>query len=280
MSEDFCAVYSLKCRVTNKVYVGSAVKVGRRLKFHMFALLGNRHSNKYLQNAWNKHGAEEFSCEVLESCAVELRLVREQHWIERLRSNDEKFGFNLAFPVRSAAPSERMSAIHKERWGSAEFRDKALPIVTAALAKAHEQWRDPIRRLELESIVKNNAKKAHARWHDDPEYQERRRLQLIDASAKARKRFRNDSEHHDKMVARLRSQGKAASDRAKELYETDPVFRAAEVARRNMPEYRAKMSQQSKKRTRQSRKDHGKRIAELWADPVWRAKMMQARSKN
>lgn len=85
-------VYEIRCIVSNKFYVGSAVDLRARRSDHGKALRGNRHRNRHLQNAWNKYGESSFVFSVLEFVKDKEKLIeREQHYIDT--SNPE---YNIA----------------------------------------------------------------------------------------------------------------------------------------------------------------------------------------
>ena len=48
-------IYAIWNSITNKIYVGQAVNITKRWKNHKIELKLNRHSNKYLQSAYNKN---------------------------------------------------------------------------------------------------------------------------------------------------------------------------------------------------------------------------------
>lgn len=86
-------------RITNKVngstYVGSAINFKKRWSWHRKDLKAKRHRNKYLQNAWHDYGEDTFIFSILEICAKEKLIEREQYWINSfncVRPN----GYNLA----------------------------------------------------------------------------------------------------------------------------------------------------------------------------------------
>lgn len=88
-------VYRFRNRDNGKVYVGSAARSIRTRRYEHVRMLNNStHVNKYLQNAWNKHGAAAFTFRVLERCPPEQCLAREQHWIDKLRAADPRRGYN------------------------------------------------------------------------------------------------------------------------------------------------------------------------------------------
>jgi group I intron endonuclease len=91
-------IYIIKNIITNKVYIGSSASKGgikERLRHHKSALKHNKHSNSYLQKAYNKHGHEAFTYEILEECSPEKCLEREQHYLDLYKSYDPSNGYNL-----------------------------------------------------------------------------------------------------------------------------------------------------------------------------------------
>jgi len=61
-------IYSIVNVINNKVYIGSTKSLYKRLIHHRHRLRNNSHSNKHLQNAWNKYGEDNFDINVLEYC--------------------------------------------------------------------------------------------------------------------------------------------------------------------------------------------------------------------
>lgn len=76
-------VYVIEC--AQKQYVGSAHDIKARWAVHRNELRHNQHHSRYLQRAWNKHGEEAFVFRILEVCAGEQCVEREQYWIDTLR---------------------------------------------------------------------------------------------------------------------------------------------------------------------------------------------------
>jgi group I intron endonuclease len=75
-------VYALICMVTNKVYIGSSIKLGARfLDYMQPAYLGSR-PNSPLVKAIIKYGYINFCFTVLETCKPYEVLEREQYWLD------------------------------------------------------------------------------------------------------------------------------------------------------------------------------------------------------
>ena len=75
-------IYKIENLVNNKVYIGQAVNINNRWKGHLKELKHNNHTNRHLQNAWNKYGEENFKFDIIEECEEDKLTEREQYWID------------------------------------------------------------------------------------------------------------------------------------------------------------------------------------------------------
>jgi group I intron endonuclease len=108
-------------------YIGSAVNLARRKRDHRSELIRGVHTNRIMQNCWNKYNVFEFT--VLEECQISELLLREQFWIDSFFSNPKNV--NIA-PIAGStlgvthSPEARanMSASQKGKPKSAEHRAK------------------------------------------------------------------------------------------------------------------------------------------------------------
>jgi predicted GIY-YIG superfamily endonuclease len=75
-------IYAITNTVNGNKYIGSAVNFKKRWQKHKRELNKNTHHSGYLQNAWNKYGADCFDFTVLECCEKELLIEREQFYID------------------------------------------------------------------------------------------------------------------------------------------------------------------------------------------------------
>lgn len=84
-------IYKIINIKNGKSYVGSTSRIfGERWCQHKTELNNNKHSNCYLQNAWNKYGKENFvfvEQEVLNNPELTVNQIREreQYWIDNLK---------------------------------------------------------------------------------------------------------------------------------------------------------------------------------------------------
>lgn len=132
-------VYWIKNKITNKVYIGSAsstykfrAKSGflNRFRTHFYTLEENRHRNIILQNSWNKHGYLNFEFKILEFCEKEECLNRELYYLNKFKSYDREFGYNICKnPLANTKPKtpEQILSIKKKLTGiprSYELKEK------------------------------------------------------------------------------------------------------------------------------------------------------------
>lgn len=92
---DICGIYKIENLVNGKIYIGQSKHIKQRWSEHKKELKTNRHTNKYLQRAWNKYGENNFAHIVLEECDEDLLDEREKYYIELYNSFNSDVGYNL-----------------------------------------------------------------------------------------------------------------------------------------------------------------------------------------
>lgn len=90
----------------SRIYIGSSTNLRKRYVNHVSQLRRNVHHNSHLQNAWNKYGEDAFEFVVLEECAIEQLIEREQHWLD---TTLDKYNHHLsANSVAGHTPSDEV----------------------------------------------------------------------------------------------------------------------------------------------------------------------------
>jgi group I intron endonuclease len=89
-------IYKIECKVDNKVYIGYSSNIMQRFSLHKYRLNENIHENSYLQNAWKKHGEDNFSFIVIEECSLEQCIEKEDYYVKEHKAYHRRFGYNLA----------------------------------------------------------------------------------------------------------------------------------------------------------------------------------------
>jgi len=98
-TESVTGVYCIYCCINHKYYVGSSNNIYKRLTHHANSLEKNKHRNLHLQSAYNLYGASNFSTKILETCNIDVKLTREEHWIDYYKSFED--GFNQSKKANS-----------------------------------------------------------------------------------------------------------------------------------------------------------------------------------
>lgn len=96
LPEGVIGIYCIRNKINNKVYIGQSIDIRTRWWGHRCDLNRNNHCNRYLQNAWNKHGEDNFEFSVLEQCTLDEINDKEIFWIKQYNSTDVNFGYNLS----------------------------------------------------------------------------------------------------------------------------------------------------------------------------------------
>ena len=106
MRAKISGIYEIRNVVNDKVYIGQSKDIMSRWRDHIARLKNHKHDNQYLQNAWNKYGAEVFSFSILETCEPDFDKLNELEikWIERKNALDDKYGYNIASGGGNANP--------------------------------------------------------------------------------------------------------------------------------------------------------------------------------
>ncbi len=90
-------IYKITNTVNNKMYIGSSIKIKKRIYNHIVKLKKNTHSNKHLQRSWNKYSRVNFKVEILET--TKNLLKREQYYINKLDVCNRDIGYNIVKDV-------------------------------------------------------------------------------------------------------------------------------------------------------------------------------------
>lgn len=87
-------IYKITNTVNGKVYIGQSVQLSKRLYEHRRVLENNCHSNRHLQNAYNKYG-DVFQIEIIMYCDNEEELdYLERYYISCYNSMNPQKGYN------------------------------------------------------------------------------------------------------------------------------------------------------------------------------------------
>jgi group I intron endonuclease len=150
-------VYKIVNLINNKIYVGSSIKIGKRIRDELHQLKNNKHHNKFLQPEWNKFGDEHFDVQIIEIISDtdnrQILIEREQYWIDKLKSHHTLEGYNSS---KTARIPSGFTFQHTE-----ETKNKiSNSLKGKKLSKEHREILSKIRRgvkQKPETVAKRNA---------------------------------------------------------------------------------------------------------------------------
>jgi group I intron endonuclease len=150
-------IYCIKSNLSDKVYIGSAVNLGRRFRQHHHELIHGKHTNPKLQNAYNKYGANNIEFSLVELCNEDKLIEREQFYIDSFNCVENGYNINpvagsqLGFKFSDEA-KKRMSAQAKKRMQCPVYR-----MFLGTLAKGRK-----ISQTQIEIVRKHNTGKVRS----------------------------------------------------------------------------------------------------------------------
>lgn len=102
-------IYIIRNTTNDKVYVGSTIDFKSRMNKHYYLLRKNKHHNDHLQNSYNTYGEKNFEASIIENLDYPTKkeleknlLIREDYWIDKYKSLDENFGYNIETAIRTS----------------------------------------------------------------------------------------------------------------------------------------------------------------------------------
>jgi len=161
-------IYQISCSKTNKIYIGSALKLNKRWREHLSLLRRGIHYNRYLQRSWNKHGERSHIFKIVETVSDENKLViREQSWIDKLDVTDPIKGFNLS-PTAGSNLGYKFTEEQKKKLSkthTGKFLPESQKKAISASMKGIEHG--PIKRQRLSEAHAFVTKEEHFNIMDD-----------------------------------------------------------------------------------------------------------------
>ena len=87
-------IYKITNKINGKVYIGQTKKtIEERFQEHLKK--AKIHTNRYLYDAMNKYGYNNFQVSKIEECNNAKLDEREIYWIAYYKSNNKKYGYNM-----------------------------------------------------------------------------------------------------------------------------------------------------------------------------------------
>ena len=110
-----CGIYMIINLINGNRYIGSSKNIQQRLQTHRSNLRNNHHCNIHLQNAWNKYGEAKFDYSILEFCEENIRINREQYYVNTLKPEYNISIEIVELPSNSIESRLKLSRTRKQR---------------------------------------------------------------------------------------------------------------------------------------------------------------------
>lgn len=118
-------IYTIRCKLDKRMYVGSSVNMRKRAQNHLSALRKGSHHSRHLQRAWDKYGPDYFEIFVLERVPKEYLPASEQDWLDSATCAFN--GSRLAYRFEQTPESRAISAAKlRALWEDPEYKSKML----------------------------------------------------------------------------------------------------------------------------------------------------------
>lgn len=165
-------IYCIENIQTGKKYIGQQVNIRARWRQHLNELRRDIHCNDYLQKAWNKYGEQNFKFYVLENCSTEELNEKEVEYIEKYKTTNEQFGYNL----KSGGQDHNIcSEIVRQKIREAVTKSYSVPERREIQREnALRQWSNPENKVKISG--KNNY--MYGRHHTEEAKQKIREARL------------------------------------------------------------------------------------------------------
>ncbi len=119
-------VYQIRNLLNSEIYIGSAVNFRKRWNTHRSCLRNNKHTNKFLQRAWNKYKESSFEFSILLKCSPE-ECISCETYLKNYYCADYNLcevGNNRLGLKHSEETKKKMSDIRRGKFPSKESRVK------------------------------------------------------------------------------------------------------------------------------------------------------------
>lgn len=146
-------IYLITNTVSGRRYVGSAASFKKRWREHERQLQEGRHHSRYLQRAWNKHGARAFTFRPIIYCAKHDLIMYEQAAMDALKPEynivptaGSQLGYRHTEETRKRMSIARRRNPSSPRKGMKHTEESRRKISESRKGKGNSGWTDERRR--------------------------------------------------------------------------------------------------------------------------------------
>jgi group I intron endonuclease len=146
-------VYSITNLQTNQIYIGRSIDLKKRISKHKRMLRHNRHTNKHLQNSWNKYGEDMFIFNTILLAEPDKLKELEQKYLDSL---DYDKDFNISKDSSAPMYGRKHTKDAREKISKGNLGKKMLQSSKIAISKANTGSRRTDKQKELMSKRRSN----------------------------------------------------------------------------------------------------------------------------
>lgn len=128
------AVYGIKSKTTNKVYIGATKHIQRRLLKHFNELFHNRHRAKQLQEDFNKYGFNDFDI-IIYDTNINTNLLEKEKEIQISIGIDNIYNEKISGYWIKEEYRQRLANGSRATHKTKEFREKMSKLKTNKVAQ-------------------------------------------------------------------------------------------------------------------------------------------------
>ena len=128
------AVYGIKCKITNKIYIGSTKNIQLRLLKHFNELYHNRHRTKKLQEDFNKYGFDNFDI-IIYDINKDTNILEKEKEIQISIGIDNIYNEKISGYWVAEEYRNKLANSSKESHKTKEYRDKISKLKTNKVAQ-------------------------------------------------------------------------------------------------------------------------------------------------
>lgn len=148
-------IYKILNNINGKIYIGKTEKsIEDRWKKHLLCVKNK--VNRYLYDAMNKYGIDNFSISEIEKCNSREELnEREKYWIKLYNSINKDFGYNMQEGgLGGKQPQDIIDRVRLKKKGFRHSETTKLKMSTSKKGK-HNHFQSNDTKKKLSIIVKN-----------------------------------------------------------------------------------------------------------------------------
>lgn len=164
-------VYKIENKITGKVYIGSTVNFKRRKSEHFGELKRKTHHSSKMQVDYDRYGEKSFKMSVIEECEEDIRLNREQYYIDLYDAAHKGYNTSESAFYNTVRPNIDISGENNPFYGKhhSEETKRHLRDIWGKTREERSGWKhkaETIKKMSEKSSKSKNANATHVLQYD------------------------------------------------------------------------------------------------------------------